>query len=82
MVTTWPPSAPGERSEDRGVHRFGAGGGEHDLARPRAEARRHLLACVLDRDTRGLGLGVQASRVGVVLAQVGEHRLERNRAQG
>ncbi len=71
----------GQRSPHRGVHRFGAGGGEHDLARACAEACRHLLASLLDRDARRVPLGVQPTRVGVVVAQVGEHRLERDRAE-
>ena len=44
VVTTCAGAAPRQRAPHRGVDRLGAGRGEHDLARPGAEARRHLLA--------------------------------------
>ncbi len=68
-----------ERAPHRGVHRFGAAGGEDDFTLARTEPRRDLLAGGFDRHPGGVPLGVQASGIGMVLAQVGEHRLEGHR---
>ena len=71
----------GDGAPHRGVDRLGARRREHDLARSGAEQRGDLLAALLDRDPGDLALGVHPSRVGVVVAEIGEHRLERRRAQ-
>jgi hypothetical protein len=74
-------SPPCQRAPHRGVHGLGPGGGEHHLARARAESRRDLLASILDRDARPVSLAVQPPGVAVVVAEIGEHRLERDRSQ-
>ena len=55
--------------------------GEHDLAGPGAEERGDLLTRVLERDARRAPLRVEPAGIGVVLAEVRQHRVERDRAQ-
>ncbi len=63
------------------VDGLGARRGEHHLAGPGAEERRDLFASVFERDARRASLRVQPAGIGEVVAEVGEHRVERGRAQ-
>ena len=72
---------PSNAAPDRVVDRLGAARREHDLPRSRAEERRDLLSCVLDRDPGDPSLGVQTGGIAVVLREEREHGLERRRAQ-
>ena len=70
---------------DGGEHRvvgLGAGGGEDDLPRPRAEERRHLAARRLHRLARRPPPAVDRRRVAVQLAEPRQHRLAHPRVEG
>ena len=62
---------------DGRVDGFGATGGEHHLSGSRSDEGGHLLACLFDRDTGDASVGVHAARIGVVVAQERDHRVER-----
>jgi hypothetical protein len=70
---------PGQRAPHPGVDGFGSRRSEDDLARSGAEERGNLFASVFERDARGTSFGVEPTGVGVMLAEIGEHRVERGR---
>ena len=84
MVTTCPP--PGTHGTRRAPQIAVLTASVPDVnttSRGRAPKKRgDLLARVLERDARDVAFGVQTAGIGVVLAEVREHRLERRGRSG
>ena len=74
-------AGPG-RALDGQVVRLGTPGREHDLAGLGAESAGHSLAGVVETGTRPPAERVRGRRIPEVVAQPGQHRLERLVAQG
>lgn len=72
----WLLRPKGEHGGMHGIERFGAATGEGDFTRMGAEQRRHLIPSLIYRAAYSAPRGIAGRRIGVVLAQERQHRLQ------